>query len=70
MRTIACMECGHEIAEDDFILQHCPLCEGYMQPSRLDRKADPGLGDFVRINPVQTSALVEREIRADNNVKD
>lgn len=59
MRTITCMDCGHEIAEDDFIMQQCPVCDGFMQPSRLNKKVDTDLGNIVRINIVHTSALVD-----------
>lgn len=61
MRTITCNECGFEIAEDDFIMQCCPVCDSYMSVSRLDLKVDGTLGNFIRINPVHTQALVERE---------
>ncbi|APD19707.1 hypothetical protein PP101_52 [Pectobacterium phage PP101] len=56
MRTIQCSECGHEIAEDDFISQHCPICDSYMPVSRLGKKADKSLEKILRINPVQPVA--------------
>lgn len=59
MRTMQCNECGHSVAEDDFVTQHCPICDSYMVVSRLNLKADPELGDFVRIDSVPPSALVE-----------
>lgn len=61
MRTIACNECGCEVAEDDFISQHCPVCDSFMPVSRLNLKVDSDLGCFIRINPVETSTLVEWE---------
>lgn len=59
MRQITCHNCGHVVAEDDFILQQCPVCDSYMPVSRLDKKVDADLGSIIRINPVQPSALVE-----------
>lgn len=59
MRTITCNECGCEIAEDDFIVQHCPICDSFMPLTRLNLKADSDLGSFIRINPVQTLPLVD-----------
>lgn len=61
MRTVTCNECGCEIAEDDFISQHCPVCDSFMPVSRLNLKVDSGLGAFVRIDNVPDSALVERD---------
>lgn len=61
MRTITCNECGHEIAEDDFMLQHCPVCDSYMAVNRLNIKVDEDLDHILRIDPVQASALVERD---------
>lgn len=61
MRTITCNECGHSIAEDDFITQHCPVCESFMPVSRLNVKVDEELGNIIRIDSVHTSALVERD---------
>lgn len=61
MRTVTCNECGCEIAEDDFISQHCPVCDSFMPVSRLNLKVDSDLGAFVRIDNVPDSALVERD---------
>lgn len=61
MRTITCNSCGHEIAVDDFIIQQCPICDSFMEVNRLNLKVEPELGNIIRINPVQTSALVERD---------
>ena len=61
MRTICCNNCGHEIAEDDFIVQQCPVCDSYMELNRLNLKVEPELGNIIRVNPVHTSALVERD---------
>jgi hypothetical protein len=49
MRTIACNECGYEVGEDDFALQLCPVCDGFMIPTRLDVKADPNVLKIIRI---------------------
>lgn len=59
MRTITCNHCGYEIAEDDFIIQQCPICDSYMEVNRLNLKVDSELGTIIRVNPVHTSTLVE-----------
>lgn len=59
MQNITCNQCGHSIAEDDFVLQQCPICDSYMSLNRLNKKADSSLSKIVRIDPVQHSALVD-----------
>ena len=59
MRTIQCPNCHYEIAEDDFIVQQCPICDSYMEVNRLNLKVDSELGTIIRVNPVHTSTLVE-----------
>lgn len=59
MRTFACNHCGHEVAEDDFIMQHCPICEGFLQPTRLDKKVDSEIGAIIRVTSVKPETLVE-----------
>lgn len=59
MRTIKCHECGSEVAEDDFIMQHCPVCDGFMQVSRLDRKVDAEISAIIRVTSAIRPTLVE-----------
>lgn len=49
LKTISCDECGHEIATDDFIMEHCPLCDGYMRQTRLAQKAYPERDKIIRV---------------------
>lgn len=41
LETVKCLECGHEIAYDDFVMEQCPICDGYMHQDRLALKAYP-----------------------------
>ena len=59
MRTIKCHECGSEVAEDDFIMQHCPVCDGFMQVSRLDEKVDAEISAIIRVTSAIRPTLVE-----------
>lgn len=59
MRTIKCHECGSEVAEDDFIMQECPVCGGFMQPTRLDKKVDAEISAIIRVTSVVRPTLVD-----------
>ena len=50
MNIITCNDCGLSVGEDDFVLQCCPNCDGYMVPNRLDIKVNPNITKIVRIN--------------------
>lgn len=49
MRTIACNECGHEIAVDDFIMECCPICDSFMVPNRLNKKVDSSIEKIIQV---------------------
>lgn len=49
MRTVDCDDCGHSIAMDDFVMGCCPICDSYMNLSRLHFKAEPELKSVVRV---------------------
>ncbi|QHJ79822.1 MAG: hypothetical protein [Caudoviricetes sp.] len=49
MRTVACNDCGHEIAVDDFIMECCPVCDSRMVPNRLNKKLDGELAKIIRV---------------------
>lgn len=51
LQTVTCNECGHEIARDDFIMEHCPLCDGYMHQDRLAKKVHPEYEKIIRVRP-------------------
>lgn len=59
MRTFTCTGCGAEVAEDDYIVQQCPLCDGFLQASRLDKKVDSEISAVIRVTSAKTFTLVE-----------
>lgn len=61
METISCTECGCTVAEDDFILQQCPNCDGFLPFNKLNRIAEPYFREVLRISPVQKFELVVSE---------
>lgn len=61
METIACNECGCVVAEDDFILQQCPNCDGYLPFNKLNRHVETYFRGVIRVSPVQKFELVVSE---------
>lgn len=59
MRTITCNECGMSVAEDDFILRQCPVCDGFLEVNRLNTRVDSTLLQFIRIVREPSDTLVE-----------
>lgn len=59
MRTISCPDCGHEIAEDDFMARQCPVCDGFMVMSKLSRKVSPDFKAMPRSTSSVDGTLVE-----------
>lgn len=59
MRTISCPDCGHEIAEDDFIVQQCPVCDGYMTMNRLSKRVNKEFNSLPRSKSADVETLAE-----------